>query len=324
MTDSKSVIIIDFMSNNKSKKTPVPIYVFDEHNMAFYFWHKAKDEGYIDGPLDLFHIDAHADMGMVEKLEKSIYYSADSSNNYLKHYKDIAETELGIANFIIPAILNGLIRNVYFIYPEWRKFKPRRKKLNVSSAFGEGNVLKHNLKLKDNKDKRVDLAFPDLQYYSYNIRIANQIPANRRVILDIDFDYFACIDTIQNHIHFDIEITPEQFNKKNEILKDERLRFIELNFTFEKKNGTHYVTIAKKKSKEVSYLPTKREIEAEIDRLVSMLVTKKAKPAIITLCRSCISGFCPKDYSMYIETKLTERLQDVLSTVNIFPGLNSR
>ena len=101
--------------NKYLKKQSVPIYVFDEHNDAFYFWHKAKHEGYINESIDLFHVDAHNDMGRVEKFKKSIYFPDNSKDGYLKYYENIAKNELDLGNFIMPAILNGLIKNVYFI-----------------------------------------------------------------------------------------------------------------------------------------------------------------------------------------------------------------
>ncbi len=294
------------------KKQFVPVNTLDEHNRAFYFWHKAKYEGCINEPLDLFHVDAHTDMGRAEKLNKSVYFPINSQDSYLKYYENIARNELHMASFIIPAVLNGLIRNVYFIYPKWRNLKPKRKKCNVCSAFGEGKILKHNMKINKNSDTRVFKAFPDLTYFNYSMHEVDKVPMNRKVILDVDLDYFACTDTILNHMSYELEITKGQFLKKGFFLNDETLQFSRLDFCFVQKNRKYYVRIAHKKVKGVSHLPRKEEIKSEIDTLVNTLLIKKTKPVVITICRSCISGYCPNNYYKFVETRLKKKIQILL------------
>jgi len=295
--------------NKFFKKQFVPVSVVDEHNMAFYFWHKAKYEGYINEPLDLFHVDAHTDMGRAEKFDRSIYFPNSSQDSYLEYYENIARNELHMASFIIPAVLNGLIKNVYFIYPKWRNLKPKRKKCNVCSAFGEGKVLKHNMKINKNSDTRIFKAFPDLTYFNYSMHEADKVPMKRKVILDIDLDYFACTDTILNHMSYELEITKEQFLRRKHVLNDKTLPFSGLDFSFIQKDAKYYVRVARKKVKDVSHLPRKEEIESEIDALVNTLLMKKTRPVAITVCRSCISGYCPSKYYKFVETRLKKKIQ---------------
>ena len=99
----------------------IPAYVFDEHNEAYYYWHRARHDGYLDRPLDLFHVDAHNDMAELQNLQHSLYWSERDDEGYLDRYQTIAYHEMSIANFLIPAVLNGLVKNVYFIFPKWRK-----------------------------------------------------------------------------------------------------------------------------------------------------------------------------------------------------------
>jgi hypothetical protein len=302
---------------DKSKrflKRGVPTYVFDEHNEAFYFWHKAKYEGFLNEPLDLFHIDAHDDMRRGDVFKRSLYFPNDlQQDGYANYYQDFAKNELHISNFILPAVLNGLIKNVYFIYPKWRNFKPRRKKINISSAFGEGKILKIGINIGKNTDPRVLKAYPDLRYFNYSMRAIERIPKNRKVILDIDLDYFACVDSISNRMSYELEITEEQFLKKEIFLRDRTLPFSGLEFSFSEKNGKYHIKVAHKKVKDISYLPPEEEVESEIDTLVNTLQTKKIRPVVITICRSFISGFCPEDYYEFIETKLKGKLQILLN-----------
>ncbi len=208
-------------------------------------------------------------MNGVEKFNKSVYFPENLEDSYLKYYESIARNELNLGSFIIPAVLNGLIRNVYFIYPKWRNFKPRRKKYNVCSAFGEGRILKYNMKIDKNSDPRVFKGFPDIKYFNYSMHKVDEMPMNRKVILDIDLDYFACTDTILNHMSYELEITKEQFLKKEVLLNNKTLQFSGSDCGFVQKNRDYYVRIAHKKAKNVSYLPTKKEIQSEIHTLVN-------------------------------------------------------
>ncbi|MEK6732145.1 MAG: UPF0489 family protein [Candidatus Omnitrophota bacterium] len=290
----------------------IPLYAFDEHNDAFYFWHKAKFEGYLNGPLDLLHIDAHDDIDPVTSFKKSLYFTNDKQDGYLAYYQDFAKNELKINNFIRPAILTDLIKNVYFIYPKWRKFKEKKRKFNLASVFGEGKVLKHNLRINEKTLPKVYKVFPDLKWFEFSMQKIHKIPENLNVILDIDFDYFACIDSILNHIMYELEITKEQFGQKDIFLANRTLPFSAVGFIFKKKENRYYCQVTHRKGEDISYLPPKEEVVAEIDNLVETLKIRKIKPAVITISRSCYSGYCPKDYGIFIEDELRKKIGAII------------
>ena len=46
--------------------------------------------------------------------------------------------------------------------------------------------------------------------------------------------------------------------------------------------------------------------------MVTTLQERKTKPAVVTIARSHISGYCPKDYVDFVEAKLTQRLRALI------------
>ena len=293
-----------------NRKKVTPVYVFDEHNEAYYYWHKAKYEGYINGPLDLFHIDAHSDMMKADGIQTSIYFPSDSQVGYLAYYKNLAKNEFNVGNFIIPAILNGLVRNVYYIFPKWKNYQAKRMKNNISSMLGEGKLFKHCLKINKDTDPRLFQALPDFKHYNYSLLPIDRVPKAKKVILDIDLDYFACSESNPSQTIFELEITKEQFLKKEKFLQDENLKSAGLEFRFIEKDERFYARIANKRGGEESksHLPSKPEIVSEIDKLITTLKARKIRPVVVTISRSCTSGFCPKDDAEFIESELLQRL----------------
>lgn len=287
----------------------IPVYLCDEHNEAFFYWQKARREAVFSGPLDLFHVDAHADMARPSEFRTPLHLADRDDVDPLEYYGRFARDELTIANFIYPAVLGGLVKNVHFIYPAWRKFKPRRSKIQIASVFGEGKIIKYPAWLaRDTHAQTVNKALPDLKAFAYISQPAERMPGKRTVILDIDFDYFACRDSVQNTYEYRLSITPDQYRNRDAFLADPTLSFSRLEFAFQEDDGRHSVVISFRKGPDQTHLPGQDEIDREVTALVDTLVAHKIKPALITMCRSRISGFCPTEYVAPIEAALLNRL----------------
>jgi hypothetical protein len=296
----------------KPSNRSIPLSIVDEHNQAFYYWFKARHDGFINKPLDLFHVDAHDDMGRPQTFRQSLFSSAEPQAEILEYYRRFVETELNIANFILPAVLAGLVRNIYFIYPSWRHFKPRRRHSNISSAFGEGRILKYGMRAAEGMAAGARKALPDLTSYTYFQRDIRSLPQNKQVILDIDLDYFACRDSVNNTFHYEMAITPDQFRHRDGFLADKSLRYSGLNFEFLEKTDGYYVRIGHRPEKEVAHLPPREEITAEIDALIASLQARHIRPQLVTITRSDLSGYCPAEFVESIQVELLRKLEQFI------------
>ncbi|MBN2399940.1 MAG: UPF0489 family protein [Candidatus Aminicenantes bacterium] len=291
----------------EQKKQSINLYRINEHNEAFFYWQKSRLEGIIDENSDIFHIDAHDDMARPRLFRNSLYPSPGTDP--LDHYERFAREELTIANFIFPAVLGGVVGNVYFFYPEWRNFKPRRATIRIASAFGEGRIIKYPGPIaSDARTKTVDKALPDMKAFTYTALPVGRMPRKKKVILDIDLDYFACRDSVQNNWHYRLDITPDQYRHADTFLKNATLPFSGLEFTFKLEGETPVAVISFRKVSENAHLPTHEEIIGAIDLLTRTLVERAVRPAVITVCRSRFSGYCPAEYIKFIEDALLKNL----------------
>lgn len=140
----------------------VPVYIFDNHNHAFYFWHLEMANGNIKSGATLIHVDQHKDT------RRPNYFfpkTADNGLNYnpleidikrpsqteLELLFDYTNNVLNVGNFIPPAQKTGLIKNI----------------INIDSKYS-------------------------LERF--------KTPATENIILDIDLDFFAPeLDYIDNN-----------------------------------------------------------------------------------------------------------------------------
>jgi len=87
------------------------IFVFDNHNHAFFFWLAGYTQGKIKSGLPLVHIDQHTDM------REPLVWPAFSLNKImeLKKVFDYTNFVLNVGNFIKPALKLGLFSDVQII-----------------------------------------------------------------------------------------------------------------------------------------------------------------------------------------------------------------
>jgi hypothetical protein len=80
-----------------------PVFVFDNHNHAFFFWHWWASQNSFTQPLTLIHVDQHKDTRI-----PATFLSASEAEN-LPTLNQYTTEILNVGNFIPPAIKTGLL-----------------------------------------------------------------------------------------------------------------------------------------------------------------------------------------------------------------------
>jgi len=83
-----------------------PLYIFDNHNHAFYFWHLERNKGTLQNGAMLIHIDQHKDTREPQK-----WLSPEDSQIDGKVFT-YTNTVLNVGNFIPPAQKTGCVSEV--------------------------------------------------------------------------------------------------------------------------------------------------------------------------------------------------------------------
>ncbi len=91
--------------------SPIPTYIMDNHNHAFYFWHKLVNEWVLPSKMALIHIDQHADMWVPETLPdlSQLQNPSEQQDVYIAQYTN---ESLNVGNFIVPSQHTGLINDI--------------------------------------------------------------------------------------------------------------------------------------------------------------------------------------------------------------------
>jgi hypothetical protein len=132
------------------------LYLFDNHNHAYFFWYLSRNEKIIWDNNILFHIDEHSDM------RDNWKYLLKPDSNDLQKVFEFTNYELNVWNYIVPSLKEWLIKKIIQIRSE-----------------SDLLYYKRFLNKKDNIILNLDLDFfePNLDYIDYNLK--------KKVILDI-------------------------------------------------------------------------------------------------------------------------------------------
>ncbi len=87
------------------------IFVFDNHNHAYFFWKYAHKYGNLSGEEYLLHVDQHTDMREPESYPEITF----EDEKYTEKIFNYTNYILNVGNFIKPALREGVFRDVVIV-----------------------------------------------------------------------------------------------------------------------------------------------------------------------------------------------------------------
>ena len=152
------------------------IYLFDNHNHAYFFWYLSRKKWIIWDNNTLLHVDEHADTRNNNK-----HLLKPESSNLEKVFKFTNEI-LNVGDYIIPAQEEWIIWNIIQIRNETNLKDYENKYIKGKipiKGYPQGAHLQGNCGYPNNIILNLDLDFfqPDLDFINYNLK--------KKVILDI-------------------------------------------------------------------------------------------------------------------------------------------
>lgn len=282
----------------------IPVYIMEEHHEAFYYWNFFIKKGYIPKNGNyLLHVDHHDDM---ECGGYEYDFSRLLEEQDLDNIKEFTYSKLGIADFIIPAVYQGIFTDVHIL----KNLLPCRieeKRRFVRAAYS-GTGLETGSMIPFIHGSYVGA--PDSPYRFYRWRnggLGEMDLPDEPLVLDVDLDYFAWDDSLSGVPPKRMEITREAYREYREnpyhpfrILPRLLLEMVE-------EDGRYYMEYREKFQPDK--LPEKERMIKRMDRLLGWLTDRNIRPAVIDICRSRYSGYLPSKVFPWVEETFLQKLE---------------
>lgn len=275
----------------------IPTFIMEEHYEAFFIWRYAVMNQFIPATRNtLLHVDDHDDMNL-PPLKSSLKEIGTDLRDALM----FTRTNLGIGDFILPAVYQGLFSDIYWMRREHHRLRKDRM-LNMFSAQGEGRRLFITENLF-----QAGLLNPDRKVANlYHITPDRTISTSQPVILDIDLDYFFC--DYQTGETFEVQVTEREYRAFHDH-PYHRIRICGGFVRAEERDDGYYYLYQMGPIPETPQFEV-AEVERRIDRLTSWVQEQNIRPALIDICRSRFSGYTPSEHWQWIEDRVLKNLQE--------------
>jgi hypothetical protein len=127
-----------------------PVYVFDNHNHSFAFWHLEAISGRLKSGVTLLHMDMHRDSRSPAR------FLSPAESCYGDAVSRYTNTVLDVGNFVLAAVKTGLAGKVVNLDGEssMREFNP--------SALKTGNII---------FDLDLDIFAPEMDYIDIGLKL---------------------------------------------------------------------------------------------------------------------------------------------------------
>ncbi len=277
-------------------------FIIEEHHEAFLVWNYAINNCIIPKENNvLYHFDEHADMN-TPRFNSCIHDNLKD----LGKLKEFTYRELSIADFIIPSVYLGIFNKVYW-------FKQRKSKKRRQSNYFVRSYNQQGKKLISGAQRELNIDDRDRKTFKYFIRNIEEVPSsNKKIILDIDLDYFSCVGDLNDIGEHFIQITKSEYDKFKKD-RHNRLNYIGLNRVEAiKRDSKYYYLINYFEEIYPNALKVDEYIIKERIKLFGRtLKVKSIKPQLITICRSRHSGYTPGDQWSFIQKELIQELKRI-------------
>jgi len=169
----------DITNINKNKSN---IFIFHNHHLAYYCWKKSVLDKKIGKNNILLHFDAHRDIKVpnFKEINDLNEYSEriEKVKNKIDCVKGYVLDKLWIDNYIFPAIKEGIIDEILWVAPDFIK-------------LGIGPKLLKKVYFDKDKNGFAEKAGVLIETLYLSELIKRKIK-NKKIILNIDIDYFSC------------------------------------------------------------------------------------------------------------------------------------
>lgn len=276
----------------------------DEHRDAFYHWFMLADRGYIPRCGNyLLHVDHHDDM-------MSGGYDWDMMNMPRTSGEALEFTDkcLGIADFMVPAIWQGLFDTLHIVKNlmpaplESREMMLRYDPQNGLCVMPFIPLLHASLRSEQE---------PTARFYTFRENGLNGsagLEKAENVVLDVDLDYFCWDNSLGSVPEKRLEITREAYE---EYMSDRNhpFRIIPKRWFYAKEEDGHCYLIYREAA-EREPLPSEDLIGRRIDRLFRWIRECGVTPAAVDICRSGYSGYLPAERAEFVEKRFLDKLKE--------------
>ena len=282
----------------------IPLYTMYEHNKAFYIWNKMVHDGAIEKSENfLLHIDHHDDMC----LGGYVFPINMLRTITLEQAKQLSDTQLGIAEFIVPAIFEGLFNEQHFLQSADPVKLSTQKRTIYTKNTTELYIIDYIPFIHGSLKKEHN---PDYAFFDYHLGGLTQektdIYKNKSIVCDVDLDYFCWDDSLSTRLPKRIEITEQAWHEYQSDPYHPFRIIPKMLMTAIESDGKYYLEYSDHIAPERR--PSNETIEKRMDTLLTWLRDQKVTFRAIDICSSHYSGYLPKDLFPWIQELFLKKL----------------
>jgi len=298
----------------------IPVYIMEEHKEAFFCWHYMIHSGEIGATGNiLVHVDDHTDM-----TPDDYCFNVADFPITLERAKEIAYEQVGIGDFIAPALFQNLFSTVVNIDAD-------NSAVNGDKTIFLRAVNRNNLMIIDENNPNdiqrhineiVSGERKDCCYFRYisgglcNYPVLN----GQDVILDVDLDYFASDDSLGTSDPQYVEITKEYYDAVKANTYHPVRNFAKFSFYFIEASGHYYMV---RPHRHIFKRPILLNIYRRLDLFFNWLKNREFGILAIDICRSRLSGYLPRYLFPWLEEEFLRRLSEVVDIdIKVKPEYN--